>query len=305
MTYSQQPFISVVIPVFNDFERLKICLNALEQQTYPKQFYEVIVVDNGSDKNVKTLVNQFAQASFTNEAQPGSYAARNKGISIAQGEAIAFTDSDCIPTSIWLETGVKHLFSVPQCGLVAGKIEMFFKNPIHPTVVEIYDSVTFLQQKRNVEEDKYGATANMFTLKSVIENVGVFNSKLKSGGDLEWGKRVFSHGYSIIYADDVCVAHPARYSLAQVYKKIVRLGGGGYDSNKLSQNEYESYSLKQIITDWSGLKPPLRYNFHKIWSDQRLKNNHQKIQVFVLRLVHYYIKFFEKKRLQVGGRSKR
>jgi glycosyltransferase involved in cell wall biosynthesis len=305
MNYPPQPFISVIIPVFNDFERLEVCLEALERQTYPENFYEVIVVDNGSNENIAALSQRFVRVSFAYENTPGSYCARNKGISLAQGEAIAFTDSDCIPAANWLETGVKHLLSVPECGLVAGKIEMFFKNPNQPTVVEIYDSVTFLQQKRNVEEDKYGATANIFTLKSVIEQVGVFNSKLKSGGDLEWGKRVFSHGYSIIYADDVCVAHPARYSFSQVYKKIVRLSGGGYDSNKLEQDERNDYSFRQAIADWSGLKPPLRYNFHKIWSDQRLKNPSQKIQVFVLRLVHYYIKFFEKKRLQVGGGSKR
>lgn len=305
MTYSYKLFISVIIPVFNDFERLKICLKALEEQTYPKNLYEVIVVDNGSKEDIATLVKQFTQVSFANEAEPGSYAARNKGIALAQGEAIAFTDSDCIPATNWLETGVKHLFSVPQCGLVAGKIEIFFKNPIRPTLVEIYDSVTFLQQKRNVEEDKYGATANIFTFKSVIEKVGLFNSKLKSGGDLEWGKRVFSHGYAIIYADDVRVAHPARYSLAQLYKKIVRLSGGGYDSNKRDNNEYANYPLRQIITDWSGFKPPLRYYFQEIWSDQRLKNSQQKTQVFFLRLVHLYIKFFEKKRLQIGGGSRR
>ncbi len=299
-----QPFISVVIPVFNDFKRLELCLEALEKQTYPKNLYEVIVVDNGSKENIADLLDRFGQVSFAYEDKPGSYAARNKGISLAQGEAIAFTDSDCIPTTNWLETGVKHLLSVPQCGLVAGRIEIFFKNPTHPTIVEIYDSITFLQQKRNVEEDKYGATANIFTLKSVIEKVGLFNSELKSGGDLEWGKRVFSHGYLVVYAEDACVAHPARYSFAQVYKKVARLSGGGYDSNKLLQNN--SYSLKQAVTDWSGLKPPLRYYFQKIWADGRLKNPTQKLQIFALRLVHYYIKFFEKKRLQIGfGGSRR
>lgn len=303
MNSSSQPFISVIIPVFNDSKRLEVCLEALEKQTYPKHLYEAIVVDNGSKENIAALGDRFAQASFAYEHKPGSYAARNKGISLAQGEAIAFTDSDCIPATNWLETGVKHLLSVPQCGLVAGKIEIFFKNPAHPTIVEIYDSITFLQQKRNVEEDKYGATANIFTLKSVIEKVGLFNSQLKSGGDLEWGKRVFSYGYSVVYAEDACVAHPARYSFAQVYKKITRLSGGGYDSNKLSQNN--NYSVKQAVIDWSGLKFPLRYHFQKIWADERIKNPTQKIQMFALRVIHYYIKFFEKKRLQIGGDSRR
>jgi glycosyltransferase involved in cell wall biosynthesis len=46
-------FISVIIPVFNDAEPLKTCLEALENQTYPKDLYEVIVIDNASDENIE------------------------------------------------------------------------------------------------------------------------------------------------------------------------------------------------------------------------------------------------------------
>ena len=55
-------FVSVIIPVYNDTERLKRCLGALENQTYPKNLYEVVVVDNGSDDNVEGLVLLYDQA---------------------------------------------------------------------------------------------------------------------------------------------------------------------------------------------------------------------------------------------------
>ena len=79
-------FVSVIIPVYNDAERLKKCLLALEKQTYPQAQYEVIVVDNASEENIKDVVSQFPQARLTFENSPGSYAARNQGISIAKGE---------------------------------------------------------------------------------------------------------------------------------------------------------------------------------------------------------------------------
>jgi cellulose synthase/poly-beta-1,6-N-acetylglucosamine synthase-like glycosyltransferase len=41
-----KPFVSVIIPVYNNLERLKTCLEALEEQTYPRNLYEVIVVNN-------------------------------------------------------------------------------------------------------------------------------------------------------------------------------------------------------------------------------------------------------------------
>lgn len=181
-------FVSVLIPVYNDIERLEICLGSLDQQTYPKNLYEVIVVDNGSDDNIEELVGNFDQIAYTYEDQPGSYAARNKGISVAKGDIIAFTDSDCIPKPDWIESGVSNILAAPNCGIVAGKIDIFFKNSAKPTAVEVYESVKSFNQRYNVENDKYGVTANLFTYKTVFENVGPFNSELKSGGDAEWGK---------------------------------------------------------------------------------------------------------------------
>ncbi|NJO39555.1 MAG: glycosyltransferase family 2 protein [Cyanobacteria bacterium CRU_2_1] len=291
------PFVSVIIPVLNDVDRLEICLNALDQQTYPGDRYEVIVVDNGSTESPESLVNKFTQAAFTYESQPGSYAARNQGLSVAKGEIIAFTDSDCIPVQNWLETGVKHLLSTPNCGLVAGQITMFFRNSNVPTAVELYDSITYFQQKKYVEEFKCGATANLFTFKTVFETVGSFNSKLMSGGDLEWGQRVFSRGYSIVYADDSCVAHPARHSLAQLYQKTVRVSRGHYQLDN-DKNDSNKYLFTELLSDLSCIRPPLRSTFRKVMLEKQLKNRQQKIQVFFMMVLVHYIKFLEKKRGQ-------
>ncbi len=56
------PFVSVIIPVYNDLDRLTSCLEALERQTYGKNLYEVLVIDNGSDHAIETIVNPFAHA---------------------------------------------------------------------------------------------------------------------------------------------------------------------------------------------------------------------------------------------------
>jgi glycosyltransferase involved in cell wall biosynthesis len=88
MQSRSSPFVSVIIPVFNDAEHLRLCLRALAQQTYPSSCYEVIVVDNGSDdlEAIQAVVAGFGQAIAVLEPTPGSYAARNRGIALAQGE---------------------------------------------------------------------------------------------------------------------------------------------------------------------------------------------------------------------------
>lgn len=293
------PFVSVIIPVLNDSERLKVCLKALEEQTYPKKLYEVIVVDNGSDEDIEEVVGQFNQAFAACESRPSSYAARNKGVSLAKGDVIAFTDADCIPASDWIEKGVEVILEVPNCGLVAGKIEVFFKISDRPTAVELYESINAFPQQRYITDSKFGATANLFTLRSVIENVGYFNDTLKSGGDRKWGQRVFSLGYKQIYADKICVAHPARNSLRELNKKAIRLTGGFYASQKMSGYPYPVFFLKSVARDLVPLK-----DITRAWSNKYLQVNNKIAVTFVI-IFNKHVVARERIRLHLGGKEKR
>jgi glycosyltransferase involved in cell wall biosynthesis len=289
------PFVSVIIPVLNDFKRLKICLQALEQQTYPQDSYEIIVVDNGSIESLEPLIEKYPRTLFTYESKLGSYAARNHGISIANGEILAFTDSDCIPADIWLETGVEKLISIPNCGLVAGRIEFFFKNANLPTAIEVFDSITNLQQKKYVEEYHFGATANLFTFKRLFEEIGYFNSDLKSGGDAEWGLRVYFHGHSIVYDEENHVFHPARNSLKELIQKVTRQTKGSRD-----RNPNKSFSWKNTLAHILDLKPPLRSAFRKAFLTEKLKLKRQKIKLFFIILIIHYIKVCQEIRLSIA-----
>lgn len=299
MSNLSNPYVSVVIPVYNDPERLKMCLEALENQTYPTRCYEVIVVDNGSDESIEGIVNQFGQAVATYESRIGSYAARNKGISLAKGDIIAFTDADCIPASDWIEKGVASLVSVSNCGLVAGKVELFSKLE-QPNTVELFESIGWWRsQKEAIEQYRYGATANLFTFKSVIDVAGCFDHTFKSHGDIEWGQRVFALGYKQIYADDTSVYHPYRTSLAEFSKKVIRLLGGELDIKKK-----KGYSWKEFLIDLANdLKPPFKVYFCT-FKDERLKG----IQKIKFLLIYIYIKYLragERIRLQLRGSSRR
>ncbi len=294
--------VSVIIPDLNDSRRLKICLEALENQTYPKNLYEVIVVDNGSEEDIQALVTNFSQAKFICESRPGSYTARNKGLSIAKGDVIAFTDSDCIPAKDWIENGVRNLIKVPNCGLVGGRIEIFFKNPDKPTAVELYESIIEFPQNLFVEVQRFGATANLFTFKSVIDRIGVFNDNLKSGGDVEWGNRVFSSGLNLIYADDTVVLHPSRNSLKDLLKKNIRVAGGQYNL----RIERSRYNLLKLLEDISRELFPSINSMHFIISNEIFKqiNLHQKLKVILVGLSVRLLRVMEKLRLLFGGRAR-
>jgi glycosyltransferase involved in cell wall biosynthesis len=93
--------ISVVIPTYNRKNILIKCLSALFNQNYPKERYEVIVVDDGSTDGTEELIRKMGIISpcslrFFKQKKKGPAAARNLGIKNAQGRLILFTDDDCI-----------------------------------------------------------------------------------------------------------------------------------------------------------------------------------------------------------------
>ncbi|MEO1621792.1 MAG: glycosyltransferase family A protein, partial [Cyanobacteria bacterium J06632_3] len=183
------PFVSVIVPTFNDDKVLSKCLYALDNQSYPKDCYEVIVVNNNPSRQLAVDMSHFKQARKDIEPQPGSYAARNKGVRLAKGEVLAFTDADCIPAQDWLYQGVEALKQHASCGILAGAIQVVCRDNVKPTAVELYDLTHAFPQQRYVNNDHYGATANIFTFKHVFETVGFFDATLQSGGDFEWGQR--------------------------------------------------------------------------------------------------------------------
>ncbi|MBE9066262.1 glycosyltransferase family 2 protein [Leptolyngbya cf. ectocarpi LEGE 11479] len=255
MTEEQLAFVSIIIPVYNDSQRLRQCLSLLEYQTYPQTCYEVIVVDNNSTENLKPIVAQFSQAKYVFEAAPGSYCARNRGLAIAKGTILGFTDSDCAPASDWIAKGVTQIRTHSNCGFVAGRIAFSFQNPDNPTPAELYDSLHFLQQEKYVKDAHFGATANLFTTPQVFATVGSFNAALKSGGDREWGERVYAAGYPQIYGADVKISHPARTDFDALNTKLCRVYEGNFKKNNKATTPLLAF-LREVFYD---AKPPIRY----------------------------------------------
>jgi len=306
MSVTKTPFVSVIVPVYNQGAQLQRCLAALAAQTYERSRFEIIVVDNGSEDAdaIAAAVAPYSNARLTLEATPGSYAARNHGLTLAQGDILAFTDADCLPATDWLAEGVRQLTQHPNCGQVIGEIELFFADCTNPTPVELYEQITAFPQERLLQELHGGATANLLTWRTVMEVVGPFDPQLKSNGDLEWGQRVHAHGYPQIYAASVRVLHPARSSWSGLAVRTRRLVGGQYERQ-----------LKAAMTPWQrqqvfwqnflfNLMPPVFFTV-QVLRDRRLRSLNQKLQVSGVMLVVRAISAWEMLRLKAGAVSSR
>lgn len=217
-------FVSVIIPTFHDWCRLKNCLLALENQAYPNSKFEVIIVNNDpSDLPPKDLSLE-KNVTLISESRSGSYAARNAGLKIAKGDILGFTDSDCIPDKNWIGNAVAVFNKSPEVLRIGGKIEIFSTN-VKIKNVELYDFLFAFPQAHYCKAG-FAVTGNMFSRKNVFLEIGLFNENLKSGGDSEWGRRAQKKGCTIVYGETVLVNHPARDTLKELKKKAKRVGEG-------------------------------------------------------------------------------
>lgn len=238
------PKVSVIIATYKDDERLRKCISALDCQTYPKDNFEVIIVNNDAENDIPNDFKHSLNLKILTEYTPGSYIARNLGIKHAEGKILAFTDSDAIPEDDWIETGVNTLLENHRKTIIAGNVKLFFENDRNLSLAECYEKYFAFPHQRSGSRILSGMVAgNVFIFSSTISEIGSFNSKLLSGGDTEFSKRALQNGYIIKYNPDCIVYHPSKYLLSDLLKKRRRIFGGKVFRNIHIENQTKKYSL--------------------------------------------------------------
>ncbi|MCJ8164428.1 glycosyltransferase [Pontibacter sp. E15-1] len=294
MTY--QPFVSVIIPTYHDWARLSLCINALNNQTYPNDKYEVIMINNDPRDEAPAGYTLPANFKLISEGKPGSYAARNAGLALAKGELIGFTDSDCIPHPTWIENAVS-MFGTGEVDRIAGKIELIYKDVNDKTWVELYESIYSFNQKKAVAVLKASVTANLFSRKALFDKVGGFDASKKSGEDIGWNRRANAAGFNLVYGDKVVINHPARSTFKEFRNQKLREFGG--------KKEFKLNSLKGIVKNALFI-PYLFYNLVisktiVLFSQVKQLSVLEKVKVAGVHLYLYLIIVPEFIRLLFGG----
>lgn len=234
---------SVIVPVYRDWHRLALCLQALERQTLSAELFEIVIANNEPDGLVR-LERVPANARIVHEPRPGSYAARNTAVARSDSMYLAFTDSDCIPHPAWLEAGLAALGSSPDAR-VTGPVSIF-REEGGSRHAYLYDLKMAFPQ---AEYARLGncVTANLLVARSVFSHVGPFDERL-SGGDSLWNTRATAMGVPLVYSEGVEVRHPARRSLQDIFRKRRRVVGTQAAHRKIS-------AIRFVI---SRLTPPAR-----------------------------------------------
>ena len=172
--------ISVVIPLYNCKKYIVRAIKSILSQTYLPA--EIIVVNDGSSDNGEKLVEDMNHplVRLINQKNGGVSIARNRGITEAKSDFIAFLDADDEWLPNHLET-IKHLIeSYPQCGLFASSYQI---KPMDKVGFLPYINHSFLPQEEGIIKDFYGLAAHSADMPMHVNSIVVKKSQLlKIGG---------------------------------------------------------------------------------------------------------------------------
>jgi glycosyltransferase involved in cell wall biosynthesis len=216
------PFVSIIIPAYNEARYIKSCLESLKRVDYPSQSYEIIVVDNGSSDETVLIAKSYTENVLIIPNVNVS-SLRNFGASKAKGEVYAFIDADCIADEQWLQAGVKALTREP---CVVGSV---CDVPSDATWIE---KAWFAQKIRGTHEATHINSANMIVRSELFNKLGGFNNKLIAGEDYEFCMRAKREA-KIISDDKIKVVHLKNpSSISQFLKREIWHGLGAFESLK-------------------------------------------------------------------------
>ncbi|MCC5874997.1 MAG: glycosyltransferase, partial [Candidatus Sumerlaeia bacterium] len=215
------PKISVVVATYNGGATLRECLGSLTRLDYP--FYEVIVIDDGSTDNTSEILADFPMVRIHSQENKGLSVARNMGIHLAEGEIIAFTDSDCVADPDWLYFIALTMLTNVCVGVGGPNLTPWEKRPIHRTVAHAPGHATHVLLDSHEAEHVPGC--NMAFWRSDLVAAGSFDPIYrKAGDDVDIIWRLQENGGRMLFSPAAFVWHHRRSTIGAYLKQQMGYG---------------------------------------------------------------------------------
>lgn len=213
--------VTVAIPTYNRAGFLRQTLAGIAQQQFPRDHFEVLVIDNNSRDHTREVVAEFAHTQpaprYIHEPRQGLDHARNRAIAEARGEIILFGDDDILVQPDWLAQMAVPLLAdagARRIGAVGGEVIPVFPDGLPDWIREWHAPLAFRRDTGPLEPRHSPMGANLAFPAWVFKNLGHFHTALDraagnyfSGGDSEMVRRVRAAGHEVWFAPAAAVKH--------------------------------------------------------------------------------------------------
>ncbi len=243
------PLVTVAVCTRDRNDDLVRCLESLKCLDYPK--LDVIVVDNApnNDATERLVQTKYPNVRYVNEPRPGLNWARNRAITEAKGDIIAYTDDDVVVDPGWIKA-IAEIFSQNNGVMVVTGLVVPYEQE---TEAQIFFELRggfgrgFKRKWHQMDKNEnksaaslfglsgmFGTGANMAYRRSLFDSIGFFDPALDvgtvthGGGDLEIFFRVLKEGFMLVYEPRAIVRHIHRRHYKQLRAQMASWGTGFY-----------------------------------------------------------------------------
>ena len=249
----EQGQLSVVIPTYNRGEQIKPLLECLAKQDIGPSAFEVIIIDDGSDRPVSECVSPgdygYGLRIIRHDVNRARAAACNTGIKAARGEVVVILDDDITvePDLLSLHGRFHEEPGNAECAAV-GVIEWGSAASVTPSMFFLENTGNFYPLYPRVMRDNLPnmTTANFSIKRSHLLAKGVFDEDFREYGyeDIELGERLRAEGLKFVYLDGANATHHKTFTLDGVIKR--QFTSGRMLSLYYTKNGNASYGISSM-----------------------------------------------------------
>lgn len=194
-----QSLISCIIPVFNGARYLREAVESILVQTYWP--IEIIVVDDGSTDSTAEVVRNYSdQVRYVWQPNGGPSAARNQGVSAAQGAFVAFLDQDDVWHPKKLTRQMARFVTRPELDLCVTHVQTFW-------IPELCEEAARFREHRLMQAVPGYLTGTLLARRALFKTIGLFNTTLRYGDAADWFLRAAEQGVVMELLPDVLMYH--------------------------------------------------------------------------------------------------
>jgi len=226
----EYPFVSVIVPMYNEENYIEYCLDSLINQTYPTDRMEVIVVDGmSSDRSreiVKRYQNNHSNVKLIDNPKRIVPVAMNIGIKNATGDIIARIDAHSSQSNDFIRQSV-YLLQTTDAVNVGGVLEAIGTNFISKAIAiatsnpfGIGDSMFRFSKKERWVDTVFPG----IWYKKTIDEVGGFNEEFVVNQDYELNYRLRKRGGKILLSPLLKSKYFVRKSITALFRQYFRYG---------------------------------------------------------------------------------
>lgn len=252
---------SIIVPTYRRPKQLAACLESMVQLEYPRELFEVLVVDDGSSSPPRDIINGFSakfSVSLLTPKHGGPAAARNAGAAKATGKFLAFTDDDCAPSPGWLQALARRLAASPDCMIGGHAINALVHNPCAVASQMLIDYL-YAYFNASLGEGSFFASNNICVPADHFRAIGGFDVSFSNAAaeDRDFCDRWFHSGRRLIYAPEAIVYHAHALTLKTFWRQHCTYGRGANQFYRLHyQRTSEKLKLNRLTFYYNLLKHP-------------------------------------------------